>query len=114
MTTPENPKITNELFQLKNIELFIENQNEYYEDALKRVNQGEEVLVIRSFEADSGIVLDYFKDSKYVGFIDYEYGVGADIYIDEKLITENPVDLEHAIKALQRSVVWHSNLTSAK
>lgn len=54
----------------------------YYADAIEKIKNGETVWVQRSFDSDSGRVLDLFSDKKYRGFIEQEYDdMACDVYI---------------------------------
>lgn len=56
----------------------------YYRDAMERIRQGETVWVQRSFDSDSGRVLDLFHDKKYRGYIEQEYeDMACDVYLAE-------------------------------
>lgn len=53
----------------------------YYADAIEKIKDGETVWVQRSFDSDSGRVLDLFSDKKYRGFIEQEYDdMVCDVY----------------------------------
>lgn len=54
----------------------------YYREAMEKIKNGETVWVQRTFDADSGRVLDLFDDKKYRGYIEQEYDdMMCDVYM---------------------------------
>lgn len=54
----------------------------YYRDAVEKIKNGETVWVQRTFDADSGRVLDLFHEKKFRGYIEQEYDdMLCDVYI---------------------------------
>lgn len=70
----------------------------YYAEAIEKIKNGETVWVQRSFDSDTGRVLDLFSEKRYRGYIEQEYDdMACDVYLVEGDEAESqPKRLNHS------------------
>lgn len=80
----------------------------YYADAIEKIKNGQTTWVQRSFDADSGRVLDLFSDKQYRGYIEQEYDdMACDVYL---VPSDDPAGEARRINYQRVSVAYAASL----
>jgi hypothetical protein len=82
-------------------------KEDYYKQKIESIKQGNAEFLIRNFDGDFGKIHDYYKNRKWQGYIDQEYGYACGVFHNApdnlRKVYETPA-LEDAMEYLERLV----------
>lgn len=77
------------------------NQETYYALRTQAINKGDPVFMVRTFDSDTGLVIDYYKGNKLIAYIDLEFDGSADVYVGDECINDKPLPISDAVALLE-------------
>lgn len=76
-------------------------QDGYYTERMQAIGKGEPVFMVRTFESDTGLVIDYYKKNKLIAYIDLEFDGSADVYVGDECINDKPLPISDAVTLVE-------------
>lgn len=73
----------------------------YYTLRTQAINKGERVFMVRTFDSDTGLVIDYYNGKKLIAYIDLDFDGSADVYVGDECITDKPLPICDAVTLVE-------------
>lgn len=76
-------------------------QESYYLQKINNIKKGKPVFMVRTFDCDTGLVIDYYNGNKLIACIDLEFDGNADVYVGEICKNDKPLPIGDAVELVE-------------